>query len=115
VIVGENGTGKTHVLKLAYSILATSFEEGRKLGATAPTKSVLQSRLAEKLVNVFRPESLGRLAQRQQGVQRCDVRATSSKSASNVAFSFTTRSSSEVTIETLPKEWAIDAPAYIPS
>ncbi len=30
VIVGENGTGKTHLLKLMYSVLAVSAEERRK-------------------------------------------------------------------------------------
>jgi predicted ATPase len=115
VIVGENGAGKTHILKLAYSILATSFEEGRKPGAAAPTKSVLQTRLAEKLVNVFRPESLGRLAQRRQGVQRCEVMAIGTKQVANVAFEFTTRSTSEVSIQTLPKEWVTEAPAYLPT
>ena len=115
VIVGENGAGKTHILKLAYSILATSFEEGRKPGAAAPTKAVLQTRLAEKLVNVFRPESLGRLAQRRQGVQRCEVKAIGTKPTSNIAFGFTTKSSAEVSIQTLPKEWVTEAPAYLPT
>lgn len=115
VIVGENGTGKTHVLKLAYSILAASFEEGRKAQTSAPTKSVLQTRLAEKLVNVFRPESLGRLAQRQQGVQRCEVEMLGTKPASNIAFSFTTKSSTEVAIGALSKEWVTEAPAYLPT
>lgn len=62
VIVGENGAGKTHLLKMAYAVLATSWDEGRKPAATAPTKVQLQTRLADKLVNVFRPEALGRLA-----------------------------------------------------
>lgn len=115
VVVGENGAGKTHILKLAYAILATSFEEGRKPGAAAPTKSLLQTRLAEKLVNVFRPESLGRLAQRRRGVQRCEVKATGTKPASSIAFGFTTKSTSEVSIQTLPKEWVTEAPAYLPT
>lgn len=38
VIVGENGAGKTHLLKMAYAVLATSWDEGRKPAATAPTK-----------------------------------------------------------------------------
>jgi predicted ATPase len=75
VIVGENGTGKTHLLKMAYALLAASWEEGRKPNAAAPTKSLLQSRLAEKLVAVFRPESLGRLASRRQGRTRCEIAA----------------------------------------
>jgi predicted ATPase len=115
VIVGENGAGKTHVLKLSYAILATSYEEGRKPTATTPTKSVLQSRLADKLVNVFRPESLGRLAQRRQGVQRCEVRLQGSRRSWDVGFNFTTRSSSEVAIDVVPKEWVDAAPAYLPT
>lgn len=71
VIIGENGAGKTHLLKIIYSVLAVSAEEGRKPKATPPTKSFLQTRLADKLVNVFRPESLGRLVKRKQGRERC--------------------------------------------
>jgi predicted ATP-dependent endonuclease of OLD family len=56
VIVGENGAGKTHLLKVIYSVLSVSAEEGRKPKATGPTKSVLQTRLADKLVNIYRPE-----------------------------------------------------------
>ncbi len=115
VIVGENGAGKTHILKLAYSSLAASFEEGRKQVNAVPTKSVLQPRLAEKLVSVFRPESLGRLAQRQRGIQRCEVRVNGATAASNIAFSFTTKSTAEVAVETLPKVWVDEAPAYIPT
>lgn len=38
-----------------------------KYKGASPTKSLLQGRIAEKLINVFRSESLGRLAQRKQG------------------------------------------------
>ena len=68
VIVGENGTGKTHLLKLPYAVMAVSAAEGRKRNGRQPTKAFLQTRLAEKLVNVFRPEMrLGRLAHRHKG------------------------------------------------
>lgn len=42
VFVGENGTGKTHLLKAAYALLATSEETGRKQPGTSPTKTLLQ-------------------------------------------------------------------------
>jgi len=63
VIVGENGTGKTHILKAAYSGIAAIFEEKRKnlLSSMPPTKTLLQTRVADKLENVFRPEYLGSL------------------------------------------------------
>lgn len=115
VLVGENGTGKTHVLKLAYSVIAASREEGLKPRAAAPTKAVLQPRLADKLVNVFRPESLGRLTRRRQGRERADVRLAFDDSDCNVAFSFATQSKTEVSIEALPEGW-IEAPAtYLPT
>ena len=63
MIVGENGTGKSHLLKVPYAVLATSAEEGRKPNGGSPTKASLQAKLGDKLVGVLRPESLGRLAQ----------------------------------------------------
>ncbi|MFZ2754245.1 MAG: AAA family ATPase, partial [Lysobacteraceae bacterium] len=50
VIVGENGAGKTHLLKMAYSVLAASYEDGKRPNTTAPTKTQLQTRIAEKIV-----------------------------------------------------------------
>lgn len=115
VIVGENGTGKTHLLKLAYSALATSWQEGNKPIASAPTKTALQSRLADKLVNVFRPEALGRLARRKQGRERCDVQLVFGDSALNLDFGFATNSKSEVSVECLPSSWLGGAPTYLPT
>jgi energy-coupling factor transporter ATP-binding protein EcfA2 len=115
VIVGENGAGKTHLLKMAYCVLATSWEEGRKPSASSPTKTLLQSRLADKLVNVFRPEALGRLARRKQGRERCDIRVEFFRPALDIAFGFSTNSKSEVSIETLPEKWLDAAPAYLPT
>lgn len=115
VIVGENGAGKTHLLKMAYCVLATSWEEGRKPNSSSPTKTLLQSRLADKLVNVFRPEALGRLARRKQGRERCDVRVEFLRPELDIAFGFATNSKSEVSIETLPEKWLDAAPAYLPT
>lgn len=115
VIVGENGVGKTHLLKAAYCAMATSWEEGRKPNALTPTKTVLQSRLADKLVNVFRPETLGRLAKRKQGRERCDIQLNYADSALDMTFGFATNSKSEVSIDTLPGRWLDVAPAYLPT
>lgn len=115
VIIGENGAGKTHLLKMIYSVLAVSAEEGRKLKTTTPTKSFLQTRLADKLVNIFRPESLGRLAKRKQGRERCDIHLVFEQSDWNIAFSFASNSKSEVSITTLPDAWIDISPAYLPT
>jgi len=119
VIIGENGAGKTHLLKMIYSVLAVSAEEQRKprglLSPSLPTKSFLQTRLADKLVNIFRPESLGRLAKRKQGRQRCDIHLVFEQSNCDIAFSFAGNSKTEVSIEKLPEAWIDVSPAYLPT
>ncbi|MGZ5015064.1 MAG: AAA family ATPase [Methylobacter sp.] len=120
VIIGVNGAGKTHLLKLIYSILAVSAEEQRKpkgmlVGLSSPTKSFLQSRLADKLVNVFRPETLGRLVKRKQRRERCDIRLVFEQTEWDIAFSFASNSKSEVSIETLPSAWIDTPPVYLPT
>ena len=114
VIAGENGTGKTQLLKLLYAAMAMSAEEGKKRSGR-PTKNVLQARLAEKLVNVLRPESLGRLASRRQGRSRCEVKIKFSEPGTSFGFSFATHSRSEVTIDLHPSAWRRRAPAYLPT
>jgi len=49
VIVGENGTGKSHILKAAYSAIAVSAARAKDGGANPPNKSKLEAALAEKL------------------------------------------------------------------
>ncbi len=115
VIVGENGTGKTHLLKIIYATLATSAQEGRKPNASAPTKSLLQYKLADKLINVFRAESLGRLARRTHGRERCEIHMIYSEPALNLLFSFAPNSKSEVTIEKLPQQWIQTEPTFLPT
>ena len=114
VIVGENGTGKTHLLKLPYAAMAMSAEESRKRNGRA-SKTVVQARLAEKLVNVFRPESLGRLAYRQQGRSRSEVWFKFSEPGTSLTFSFATTSRSEVTVDISPSAWRGRAPVYLPT
>lgn len=119
VIIGENGAGKTHLLKMIYSVLAVSAEEQRKprglLSPSLPTKFFLQTRLANKLVNIFRPESLGRLVKRKQRRERCDIRLTFEQSEWDIAFRFASNSKSEVSIETLPEAWIDVSPVYLPT
>jgi len=122
VFIGENGTGKSHILKLLYTVLATSAEEGKKPNTDAPTKTVLQPRLADKLVNVFRPEYLGRLTRRKQGRERCQIQIyfdTSSvgilQPSYDIDFKFSTQSKSEVLIEKTPKNWIPTAPVFLPT
>jgi energy-coupling factor transporter ATP-binding protein EcfA2 len=112
VIVGENGTGKTHLLKLAYSAIYVI----AKGGTESPTKSYLQVAIADKLNAVFRPDELGRLARRdRRGRQRCEVSCLFSTKRPDLAFSFNSTSKSEVTIDKTPSVWLAKLPVYFPT
>ena len=116
VIIGENGTGKTHLLKLPYAVAAVSAQEGRRGDRRQPTKVFLQTRVAEKLVNVFRPEEgrLGRLARRQQGRNRCEVRVDFRQPGTSIGFNFASQNKSEVVIDHSPTKWLANVPVYLP-
>jgi len=114
IIIGENSTGKSHLLKSVYSVLAV-IAEGPKPSTPFPTKSLLQVRLAEKLVAVLRPETLGRLARRKQGRERCEMNFAFDDEKLDIDFSFATMSKSEVGIEKLPKTWLDKSPVFLPT
>ncbi len=59
VIVGENGTGKTHVLKLAYAVIAESNKQ-----ISYDNSPLLWHQFSEKLVNTFRAEKIENLKRR---------------------------------------------------
>ena len=120
VIVGENGAGKSHVLKVAYSILAVLARGERESASGTPTKAYLESAIAKKLRGVLRPDALGRLARRQAGRARCEIRAylRSGSKKEQLGFSFNTASKTEVAIENLPTRWTTGEakpPLYLPT
>ena len=114
VFVGENGSGKTHVLKAAYCIAASLSPNGDRRYTDTPSKSGLQSAIADKLTRVFRPESLGRIVRKRQR-ERCELAAWFSLKGLDCAFSLATQSKSEVSLERVPKRWSDVIPAYIPT
>ncbi|MBO1926314.1 AAA family ATPase [Thiomicrorhabdus sp. 6S2-11] len=115
VIIGENGCGKSHILKSVYALIAASAEEGRKPNANAPTKTSLQKNYADKLVNVLRPETLGRLARRKQGRERCELSLVFEESSLNCSMGFATSSKSEVQIDVLNQSWQLKSPVFLPT
>ena len=115
VIVGANGTGKTHLLKLPYAVMAMSAHEGKKRTGP-PTKTVLQTRLAEKLSGVFRPEDrLGRLVRGQRGRNSCEVKMVFSGPATSLAFQFSSRVKSKASITCVPSAWQDKPPVFVPT
>jgi predicted ATPase len=112
VIVGENGTGKTHVLKAAYSGIAVG---ASRPGESPGTKSQIQSALAEKLTGVFRPDSLGRLVRRARGRLKCNLRYTFGRTQLNLDYSFSRLAKTEVSASHIPTETIRKRPVYLPT
>ncbi|NLB32042.1 MAG: AAA family ATPase [Alcaligenaceae bacterium] len=115
VFVGENGTGKTHLMKMAYSLIAASQEASRKQEHNAPTKAYLQKAYADKLLGVFKPDALGRLVSRKQGRARCEVSLEFDNTDLNTRISFATNATSDVKVEVLPMHWDEQPALFIPT
>ena len=108
--------GKTHILKLAYTLLYVSAQGNRNAPATSPTKAYFQNAIADKLFTVFRPDETGRLVRRdRRGRQRCEVNCTFSKPEDRLAFTFDTTSKSEVKVVHPPTTWIDKRPVYLPT
>ena len=115
VIVGTNGTGKTHLLKLPYAVIAMSAEEGRKR-TKAPTKTLLNTRIAEKLSSIFRPEArLGRLVNRRNGRNSCEVGMNFMQPGVSLRFGFSSLANSEVDVSSVPSKWQDRPPVFLPT
>lgn len=74
IIFGENGTGKSALLKMMYTA-AKSIAEAKNI-KNEIAREKLESIMIDKLVGVFMPEndSVGRLVTRQQGSNRSDIK-----------------------------------------
>lgn len=94
IIIGKNGTGKTHILKLLASIISSS--EILSISSTN-SKEKFENIIAEQLIAFFKPEQLGRLVRRQQG--RTSAKINVKINSNELSFSFANNSKSNVKIE----------------
>ena len=115
VIIGENGSGKTHLIKLLYSILSCFEELNRMSKQVFITKQLWQKVMATKLRNVFKPDQLGRLTTRRQGRERAEVKFYDKAGEYACSFGFATNSKSEVIFTKMPTKININAPVYFPA
>ena len=114
VIIGENSSGKSHLLRVAYALIAAGAERNGSLASANPVKATLQRTIATKLINVMRPESLGHLARRRTGRQRCRIALEFEDSALDCAISFAAANRSEVRVDGCPTAWQEKAPVFLP-
>lgn len=108
IIIGENGLGKSHVLKAIYSMLKV--QSGKEFA-----RNNLEHAYADKLIGVMRPESLGRLVKRKQGRDRCEIRLRLGEAAKSSAIGFATNAKSQVEVIKAPKEGLALPPVYLPT
>ena len=113
VVVGDNGMGKTQLLKLGY--VCTSTLAALAPGAEPVTKTQLSTAIAGKLVGVFRPTHLGRLTNRTQGRARSEVAVEFAGIRDSLAFSFATNSATEVRLSSHPATHLQDTPVFLPA
>lgn len=109
VIIGDNATGKSQLLKLLYSCTKSLTE------ADALTKKELAGDVASKLHGAFRPESLGRLTRRVQGRGRAEVKVKYAGIADPLQFDFSSHAKREVAIRNTPGRALEDEPVFLPS
>jgi len=74
LLVGQNGTGKTHILKILYTAAASLYEG---------------TQISDKITGVFLPKdgNIGRLVRRRKGTSRASVRITKDGSLLRLSFS----------------------------
>ena len=129
IIIGENGLGKSHLLKLPYAVMAASKKpHGRSTDDptdqnhnnehvtknTRPTKNILEKRLTNKLFKVFRPEKrVGRLVRRKQGQDRCTISVEQENAENSISFKFSTKSNISITHH--PSDWYKDTLVFLPT
>lgn len=117
VIIGSNGTGKSHLLKLAYTATRWSQEMALRTAKQGrPDKATMQKELGGKLVRVFRPDQLGRLTSRGQGRKRAEIQVTfAQRPKAAFKFSFATNSSTDVTLDKPPEEFFNGGAVFFPT
>ncbi len=102
VLIGANATGKSHVMKLLYSILKIKTVGSNHAGRGSIASEMTALKLQEKLQRVFRPDGdrLGRLVTRGRGRNHAEAALTWADSE----FTFTLTTLGKVTVErdTLP-------------
>ena len=84
ILVGENSTGKTVILKIIYSIL----EELSKVDKDT-NKRRIEEDIGRKLANVFQIETVGRLSTRRRGSTKSRIKLTAGDCF--IEFYFSTR------------------------
>jgi AAA15 family ATPase/GTPase len=117
VIVGENGTGKTHILKACYAPLEVIAKNSKKLIPPGfLQKQFLQTALTSKLIGVFRPDKIGSLTRLQASDKdSCVLDYSFAQQEFNIQFSFNKLAEYIENIDKMPTILSEELPVYLPT
>jgi hypothetical protein len=115
VLHGVNGAGKSHVLKLAYCVQHALSSPPTAAAGESPSSKALTSHVANELIEVFRPDALGRLTTRKQGRALTRVTASFFDGPGPLEFRFSTGSRTEVAVSRVPRAWSKQRPIFLPT
>lgn len=112
VLIGANATGKSHAMKLIYSILKIKSAGVNGAVAEPPSGEMTTLKLQEKLQRVFRPEDgrIGRLVTRAQGRNHAEIGLKWREK--EFSFNFSTLDKLTVERDTLP---AVESCLFMPT
>lgn len=119
VIVGENGTGKSHILKAAYSGIAASATSQNGWGSGGWGEGTWGGSAARdltaKLRGVFRPDGIGRLVRR--GSEKCRMSFHFEETDFDLDFSITASEGDQeaLTIQKAPRRGFEKRPVFLPT
>jgi AAA15 family ATPase/GTPase len=105
VIIGDNSTGKSHLLKLAYSMISTLYLFGRD---RIQTIEQLEIKFGDKLNGIFKPNILSNLTHKPEHETEISIE----NDLENLSFSL---QNNEIKADHLPSSYPQIAPLYFPT
>ncbi len=105
VIIGDNSTGKSHLLKLAYSMISTLYLFG---GDRIKTIEQLQIKFGDKLNGVFKPNKLSNLSHKPEQNSQISIQTD----LENLSFIL---KNNELKADHLPLSYPQIAPLFFPT
>lgn len=114
VFIGENGAGKSQLIKLLYGITKV-LNSPDQLAGESPRRTSLSTTIAAKLMGVFRPDTLGRLTNRRRGRTTASLEIVYGGLSDPLAFDFSSMARTEVKVARTPDRWVEDTPVFFPT
>jgi predicted ATP-dependent endonuclease of OLD family len=109
IIVGENETGKSHLLRLLYSLIESNNLVAQQ--KTGKKNYLLQKLIPQKLIDIFKPEELAHLIKLGQNKSHIKIDLTEY----SIQFNFTQKTKKQVNIDQVPANFLKQDSLFIPT